>query len=145
MRLKNRKTGEIKAFDEVMREAYKWNNYNSLAELNADWEDAPEEPKEYWYIGDSGEVWSFSDYYLGTEIEETHRGIGNLFESREEAEKAVEKLKAWKRLKDNGIIFILDEGNVLPSISIHSKEDNGPALKSMQIVEDLTLLFGGEE
>lgn len=140
MRLKNKKTGEIKTFDEVMREAYKWNNYNSLAELNAEWEDAPEEPKEYWYIGDSGEVWSFSDYYLGTEIEETHRGIGNLFESREEAEKAVERLCAWKRLKDKGFRFI--EGHLDNNDDFIIKAKLG----HVGLIEqpDVHLLFGEE-
>ena len=57
-----------------------------------------------YYLSDSDgsiydSVWS-NDY-----IDRSRSEIGNCFESREEAEKAVEKLKAWKRLKDSGLKF----------------------------------------
>ena len=57
-----------------------------------------------YYLSDSNgsiydSVWS-NDY-----IDRSRSEIGNCFESREEAEKAVEKLKAWKRLKDSGLKF----------------------------------------
>lgn len=37
--------------------------------------------------------------------QDTMKQIGNYFKTKEEAEKAVEKLKAWKRLKDKGFRF----------------------------------------
>lgn len=138
MKLRNKKTGEIKAFDEVMREAYKWNNYNSLAELNSEWEDAPEEPKGYWYISAYGNL-------AKTDVmTDLHRGaeeIGNLFSTREEAEKAVERLRAWKRLKDKGFRFIegwLDNND---DFIIKAK------LGYVGLIDqpDVHLLFGGEE
>lgn len=39
MKLRNKKTGEINLGDLHL------DDFNSLAELNADWEDVPEEPK----------------------------------------------------------------------------------------------------
>ena len=56
MKLKNKKTGEIIEFDailpvkDVSGDSVAHLEYNSLAELNEEWEDAPEEPKESWYI-----------------------------------------------------------------------------------------------
>ena len=133
MKLRNKKTGEI---DEFLFEVIKdridlyrrvehsetkniW-HYNSLAELNDEWEDY-EEPKEYWHI-------------FGTNIT-----IGNYFETKEEAEKAVEKLKAWKRLRDKGFRFI-----------DHIDRDSGQGMTRYEWDgyvngEDLDLLFGGEE
>lgn len=153
MKLRNKKTGEIGYFcfanwdDPVLiimdRNGVQLAKYNSLSELNAEWEDV-EEPKEYWYIGDSGEVWGFSHYYLGTEIEETHREIGNLFETKEEAEKAVEKLKAWKRLKDKGFRFIgktYETDKRFGSLFYKVNEDT----YSEDIIHELNICFGGEE
>lgn len=59
-----------------------------------------EEPKGHWYLNYMGDV-------LHTEFESINpeKKIGNYFETKEEAEKAVEKLKAWKRLKDKGFRF----------------------------------------
>ena len=70
-----------------------------------------------------------------------NREIGNYFETKEEAEKAVEKLKAWKRLKDKGFKF--DNVNVcwieftLKSATSNEVYEQGQ--------KDLHLLFGGEE
>ena len=135
MKLRNKKTGEIKAFDEVMREAYKWNNYNSLAELNSEWEDAPEEPKPWWYI-DITLVVKQGELFLSKHVEQ-FKTVGNYFETREEAEKAVERLRAWKRLKDGGFVFC-GKGDCLDTI----KFDYGLAGYNNQ---DFNLLFGGEE
>ena len=111
MRLRNKKTGEIVELFGISRKGDRTfiqfedergvfkGEYSSLAELNAEWDDY-EEPKEYWYI----------DYEGGILIGETDNSlaekmmisIGNHFKTLSEAEKAVEKLKAWKRLKDGG-------------------------------------------
>lgn len=141
MKLRNKRTGEIKAFDEVIREAYKWNNYNSLAELNEEWEDY-EEPKEYWYIDCDGEIEHDKDQ--GTGFDKDCKAIGNCFETKEEAEKAVEKLKAWKRLKDIGCRFILDDNFTVkfvgPEVTKIVSAEEGRML-----CDDYRLLFGGEE
>ena len=110
MKLKNKKTGEIiellakpsfvKRNDNYLESEV--NTFNSLAELNEEWEDY-EEPKEYWYIENNGDI--DKETYEGDEYEEEMIEIGNYFETKEEAEKAVKKLKAWKRLKDKGFEF----------------------------------------
>ena len=111
MKLRNKKTGEIVEFGYLQSDYVaplvlttyendkpKMYSYASLAELNAEWEDY-KEPKGYWYIRDGGNI----DHNLyGKSIINRHKEIGNYFETKEEAEKAVEKLKAWKRLKDKG-------------------------------------------
>lgn len=101
------------------------------------YEEDYEEPKEYWHI-------------FGTNITKTQEGldelydkrnkeIGNHFSSQEEAEKAVEKLKAWTRLKDKGFRFI-----------DHIDRDSGQGMTRYEWDgyvngEDLDLLFGGEK
>ena len=77
MRLRNKETGEI--VDKSL-----FINYNSLAELNAEWEDY-EEPKGIKSIGT-----------IGSSV---HIEMG----SEEEAEKAVEKLKALAEAKEDGL------------------------------------------
>lgn len=154
MRLKNKKTGEI--MDDAQyrnfslhdglsfRNGDKEYYYHSLAELNADWEDAPEEPKEYWGIDYTscrkGGIDEFT--YDNDDIDEFNKSIGNYFETKEEAEKAVEKLKAWKRLKDKGIKF--KESSICGSdFSVcFSLENHDDYQGSM---EDFDKCFGGEE
>lgn len=151
MKLRNKKTGEIGEIGYIGSSSGKLivspinrvaceeiASYNSLAELNEEWEDY-EKPKEYWYIYDGGEVYGFSDYYVGSEIEEAHREIGNLFETKEEAEKAVEKLKAWKRLKDKGfrLSAVVD---TFFCLDIFMKGEPYEVIK-----DDLKIVFGGEE
>ena len=111
--------------------------YDSLAELNEEWEDY-EEPKGYWMITSLGEV--ICPYDAGF-VPKSSKEIGNYFDTREEAEKAVEKLKAWKRLKDNSWMpFYYDiatrEANVIFSTGYTITEQDR---------KDLDLLFGGED
>lgn len=103
MKLRNKKTGEIvEDFSYILLESTNYKTYDSIAELNEEWEDVPEEElKVYWYILGSGEINCIED--IGNDFDHAHKKIGNYFESKEEAEKAVEKLKAWKRLKDKGL------------------------------------------
>ena len=104
MRLKNKATGEINIIkvDEDYFNIYKDDGDFvcpvTLKELNEGWE----EPKEYWYIDTSeGSIVEHSyDQYELTAKE--RKEIGNYFETEEEAEEAVEKLEAVKRLKDKG-------------------------------------------
>lgn len=90
------------------------------------WEDY-EEPDEIWYIDWVGEIRSAS---INNDWD-GEKQIGNYFLSREEAELAVEKLKAWKRVKEAGIRF---SGIKTDKFS-----------KKPELVKDLELLFGGEE
>lgn len=139
MKLRNKKTGEIIRFYDGI--ALNGEDYDSLAELNEEWEDY-EGPEEIWYIDWKGDVRS-------ADIDNTwedEKRIGNYFETKEEAKKAVEKLKAWKRLKDKGFRFDLwdyDGGNyqeriktgrILFKVKDYEKND-----------KDLDLLFGGEQ
>lgn len=145
MKLRNKKTDEIgytavlqsKAIVVMDENAIQLGSYSSLAELNEDWEDY-EEPKKYYYISYCGDVYGFSNYYVGSEIEEDHREIGNLFETKEEAERAVEKLKAWKRLKAQGFRFNGGDDACI-SYRIDSAKWND------KLSNDFDLLFGGEE
>lgn len=144
MKLLNKKTGEIietdymfgvsipttetfgcKSYDQIAA-------YSSLAELNDEWEDY-EEPKTFWTIS-----WAGEPEETPQELKDMAQEIGNYFETEEEAEKAVEKLKAWKRMKDSGFRitghFLGTEG-----LNIHYECD----MKN-DISDDLDLLFCSE-
>ena len=137
MKLRNKKTGEIveKYPDRfVINSGEQIRQYGSLAELNEEWEDY-EEPKEFYVVDLDGEILpsDFEDKTIKKSKE-----FGNYFETKEEAEKAVEKLKAWKRLKDKGFRFI-----------DHLERDSGQGMTRYEWdgyrdKEDLDLLFGGE-
>lgn len=147
MKLRNKKTGEIIETCEIFenlygkirirkncRESYDY-EYNSLAELAEEWEDVPEEPKEYWFMDYGGRIKAMNDANDKEDV--ARKVLGNYFDTREEAERAVEKLKAWKRLKDKGFEFT---GFSNESIGYEIKELSG------DFALDLDLLFnGGEE
>ena len=90
---------------------YGWTIIDKNPNILTDWFEEIKEPTRWkpelgkkYYLSDSNgsvydSVWS-NDY-----IDRSRVKIGNYFETREEAEKAVEKLKAWKRLKDSGLKF----------------------------------------
>ena len=138
MKLKNKKTGEIATLtlssngEELllMKNNEMVTRNVKLSDLG-EWEDY-EEPKYYWYIDDAGVMQI--DEVLASEIN-MRKSIGNYFETREEAEKAVEKLKAWKRLKDKGFRFT---GFNRASVDYDANSHYG-------ISQDLDLLFGGED
>ena len=157
MKLRNKKTGEIVDFASVYREYDGANDiglveighergatipiysYRSLAELNEEWEDY-KEPKEYWYIyadkpqrADCGDI-----------LEEDFKAIGNYFSTKEEAQKAVEKLKAWKRLKDKGIRFEGYDRNY-GHWHINFTFDNYCTGEPHSASDDLDLLFGDKK
>ena len=152
MKLKNRKTGEIIEVESLdvdsptegivgIPSLDRKGSYNSLAELNAEWEDAPEEPKRHWIIDTMND--RVEDFDVPMTFNES---IGNYFETKEEAEKAVEKLKAWKRLKGvivgwsfsynldlNGCTF--DDEDIIVGIKLPRNTNE----------KDLDLLFSGED
>ena len=97
MKLRNKRTGEI-IETVIVDHGAEWEirnmytdegiqTYDSLAELNEEWEDAPEEPKDFWYIYGDG---CLKSTHLTHTMQEEMKQIGNYFETREEAEKAVE-------------------------------------------------------
>lgn len=144
MKLRNKKTGEIveRVDISIRKVGVVFNNdetYDTLAELNEEWEDVPEEPEEYWYIDyDGGILCGETD---NSSAEKMMLSMGNHFDSLEEAEKAVRKLKAFKRLGDKGFRFrnwYWDKNGMHGFINF--------SIKSANIDEkDLDLLLGGEE
>ena len=161
MKLRNKKTGEIIDLEkghicetidgESLRlrpniEMGKSYTYSSLAEFYEHWEDY-KGPKELWSIDQFGEpinVTGLSSLQL-----EKLRRIGNLFESEERTEKAIEKLKAWTRLEDNGFRFTF-LGWALPTTPplkswIEYEIEPPKGCLDKETREDLDLLFGGKK
>lgn len=114
-------------------------DYDSLTELNEEWEDY-KEPKKTWFIDTYGSV---RDRTMTLVVGWDNKPIFE-FETKEEAEEAAEKIKAWKRLKDKGFSFndwdwkYQNIGYNLDCTAI-SEED------VIEAEKDLDLLFGGEE
>lgn len=160
MKLKNKKTGEIVDVESLghadslkgkfgYQVTLSWKideyldtckTYNSLAELNEEWEDY-EDPKEYWYVEPDGSIIQNHKPTYINHLLDGLKSIDNYFETREEAEKAVEKLKAWKRLKDKGFRFLGDKtigeyGSISYCLTYPTTRNEDA---------DLDLLFGGEE
>lgn len=143
MKLRNKKTGEIVDCAVYCNGTF----YHSVNDVFEEWEDY-EEPKEHYFITEYGEVFSLNEYEGLNNVAnpKEYESIGNYFETRGEAEKAVEKLKAWKRLRDkvlkiNGWEFTPDmkhiKGNFIKiEAEIPYIQEN---------MKDLDLLFGGEE
>lgn len=122
-------------------------NYNSLAELTEEWEDY-EEPKEnkFYWIDYDGEIVKDGTTPFDNDTE-AMKAIGNWFETEEEAERAVEKLKAWKRLKDKGFRFLgcdCDDNSIAIDSTIGDMREEDCAVNAL-IARDLNLLFGGRE
>lgn len=177
MKLRNKKTGEV--FDAIIREKggggsysfivcdikayeqskctpdsthYVLDEYETLAELNEEWEDYEELTKSYWFINDlDGEPiecdlksCSKSSFVRWSE---RRKQIGNYFETKEEAEKAVEKLKALKRLEDRGVVLHSFEGyedcDNRYRIIFSVRCDRYWSDRSHSVDADLNLLFGG--
>lgn len=150
MRLKNKKTGEIKEFvlfdgkNELQGGA-------TLKDLVKEWEDVPEEPKDFWFIDPEILIACESTDPLLCDKKvaiETMKQIGNYFDSREEAEKAVEKLKALTKLCKKGFEFnsveMFGRGLIRIEASIPINEKTTLQERS-NITDSLYLLFGGEE
>ena len=144
MKLRNKKTGEILGSlgSFIIQNPNHINcepitKYNSLTELNEDWEDY-EEPKTHWMI-DTSILEPVRE--IAGEPYEVDKEIGNWFETKEEAEKAVEKLKVWKRLRDNGFKFVGWKNGKLEYpdyVSFDCEDYKGCA-------KDLDIIFGGGE
>lgn len=139
MKLRNKKTGEIRDFNAVIHEL---NMFGSLAELNEEWEDVG----TFWFLNGCGDVCRDEDDKHKEEVLENTKQIGNYFNTKEEAEEAVEKLKAWKRLKDKGFRFT-DWNVSLCELYFKAPESFYPNDDCItdETKRDLDLLFGGGE
>lgn len=158
MKLKNKKTGEIKPaearedgiylYDATTEQWYKYE-----LDLLAKWWEYYEEPKEFYFIdqfmsvskGVVDDVEYAGRHKAVNYAKKTSNNLktaGNYFETREEAELAVRKLKAWKRLKEKGFRFkgwrTADLGADKYYFVITAEADD--ACK-----DDLDICFGGEE
>ena len=166
MKLRNKKTGEIvdykiiAEYDDVMsgwrmesRDHLKYPTlyYDNIEKIHEEWEDY-EEPKGTWTIDPMNEDYIDDGKYTAPDELERYEELGLKFETKEEAEKAVEKLKAWKRLKDKGFKVIewtaglgddnYKIGEVMVGFDIDGVYDgNVPD----DTEKDLDLLFGGKE
>lgn len=148
MRLKNKKTGEIKDIDIRLLGTEPDMFVDSIAELNEDWEDYEEEPKEYYAIDLQGDIIRWARHSWDEKTTNKIKEIGNYFETEEEAEKAVERLRAWKRLKDKGFRFkdykrkFDGFRRVDGSVFIEAElDDEG----TIGMINELSICFGGEE
>lgn len=104
MKLQNKKTGDIWVLninaegDLWVSNGFEFYDINSIKQLADTFEDV--EPEEVWYIDFQGVIRSASkeenNWFKENEI-------GNCFETKEEAEKAVEKLKALTEAKEDGL------------------------------------------
>lgn len=108
--------------------------YDSIDGFIKDWADPYEEPKEYWFVSDNGYICSCIDD--GDSWDEHRKEVGNYFSSREEAEQVVEKLKAWRRLRELGLFRWGSLNEVKAACDYRHY---------VGIERDFETLFGGEE
>lgn len=150
MKLRNKKTGEIAEasilnFELVVRyDDGRVEKYPLL--FNYSNFEYYEEPKEHWAIDQFGEPINVSGLSR-LQLEKLHR-LGNDFPSENATMKAIEKLKAWKRLKDKGFRYKdfeeTDRGE-LGDFTIYAHIEPDYSQKYDEFDDDLYLLFGGEE
>ena len=148
MKLRNKKTGEI---IDVYKgqvlihydQGRKTIHFKSLEDLEK-WEDY-EEPKEHWAIDQFGEPINVSGLSR-LQLEKLHR-LGNDFPSKNATMKAIEKLKAWKRLKDKGFRFVGWRGDNdkhhLDGVAWYEMRLCGGY--NIETADDLEMIFGPEE
>lgn len=157
MKLRNKKTGKIINSNELLTDEFMidlfskdFNYFNSkLGKICEEWEDY-EENKYYYAITsikfDNG-ITKMKNIH--NDMTAFDKAIGNYFETKEEAEKAVEKLKAWKRLKDKCCISFSGINRNIKGrpVSVNldfNNEGKTTFDEAKQNIDDLMLLFGGE-
>lgn len=141
MKLRNKKTGEIRELPDGF---FCGDNLKKICE---EWEDYEEpKPQVVYYIDRDGEIVPYRNIEYPKRVfnTEQNKEIGNYFLSREEAEKAARKLKAWKRLKDKGFKL---KGWYMPKNVLNIEIDGGFSddVSLCDIMDDLDKVFGGEE
>lgn len=120
-------------------------------------ERSEEEPKGTYFINTQGDVqfWDSSSFAYPDDWTK-EKQIGNYFETREEAEKAIERLRAWKRLKDKGFRFDgwedLQAKIGIDDLMLFSRDvintDNVIGFRMddyHDCIKDLDICFGGEK
>ena len=121
--------------------------YNSLAELNKEWCDY-EEQKGNWTIDPMNENYIDDGRYTAPDELERYEELGLKFNTEEEAEKAVEKLKAWKRVKRD-LVSLNWQRERDGSFSVWGEFKTGNTLRADVYLDihskDLDICFGGEE
>lgn len=145
MKLRNKKTGEIVKFETTIYADTEDRTYefNSIAELNEEWEDC-EEPNIRWYIYGASPL-EVDDENWNEEFINELKDTGNYFETKEETEKAIEKLKAWKRLKDAGVSFKPTTIGHKWYLEPHASPENRTFKESQDLYKDVMIFFGGED
>lgn len=145
-------SGRIKVIAEPAKGGVITFYFETLKGMNEMFEDATEEPKEFWYIENDGDI--DKETYDGDDYEKRMIKIGNYFSSREEAEKAVGKLKAMAKLKEFGFRFIdweldmktIADGKIWFDIGVNTEWDAERLLElKPEVKKSLDILFGGEE
>ena len=137
MKLRNKKTGKIYDLTYLPQ-------IDCVVEMLLDGVmEKYEEPKKVYFIDTQNGVVDYfelyNDYIADVDF---NSKIGNYFETKEEAERAVEKLKAWKRLRDNGVGF---------SDQLYALDLNGGICLRVyrngyrNLDEDIDIIFGDEE
>lgn len=114
-----------------------------VKELAKKSDDNYEEPKGYWYFDTVDNSVDFNGAPIRKDME-YDKEIGNYFETKEEAEQAVEKLKAYKRLKDKGFRFEGWEENH-HNLGIIEFSFSNVEKSVFDFEKDLDLLFGEED
>lgn len=126
---------------EVM--AYHKNTLDRFPNILEEWFEEVEQ-ESYWCVDylECG-VDKLTVDYGDTEQDDFNESIGNKFKTKKQAEKAVERLRAWKRLKDKGFRF--DCWDNEDRATIHDFVIYCRIKDLDNINKDLNLLFGGEE
>lgn len=91
---------------------YSWTTLDKFPNILTDWFEEinestrwkPDLNQKYYYLDNDGSIYNdvWDDAFS---VDDDRFDIGNCFQTKEEAERVVDKLKAWKRLKDSGLKF----------------------------------------
>lgn len=148
-KLRHKVTGEVINSKELLTDEFitdlfsKDFNYlqSKLEKIQDVWE--VYEEKKFWYIY-AGHVFEGE---CDNAMERMLKATANYFKTKEEAVKAVEKLKAWKRLKDKKIFIYRDHFDYRSQDGSFNVEfgDKLSNDEVNQVNDDLDLLFGDEE
>ena len=129
MKLRNKRTGEIKEF--TLFDGYAMQGGATLAALVEEWEDYEEslpQIKRRW-----------------RNTKKSPETLCLDFETGEEAEKFSEKLGAWQRLRDKGFKPIRAGGRAIFQYAPDRLDRIMTAQESSDCRNDFDLLFGGEK
>lgn len=113
---------------------------NENYQADKPWKPKPSE--EYWYMGTDGII--YHESWLNSRLDKGRYAIGNCFRTKAEAEQAVEKLKAYKRLQDAGFKFHDWYKNQTGTIDCFATWGEYVPPRISEVIEDLNLLFGGD-